>query len=348
LPLMSHATSASDASSSFGGADFEPLEAALDTTLLPLDIPSFQGMKSTKEHKPIFVPLDDDEKIWKFGEKIRRRQEQRRHLSKNNLKTIQSMGDSWWWVGGGHTHTHQHSNHHLQDQVDAHNPLSRHSSRNNPSKSKEDNGGLELGDIAKSPGLEEKEDGSDDDDESDDWGSYLNWATEDNPDGVSVVHPAMDQGMCGSCWAVSALGTLEASITRNMAYIAYEEAFSSVTASPHMSTSKPTDPIKFAVLAAQLIERQSINTADLSVQELVDCDTHYDQGCAGGNPLLAFYFLHRYGVTSSKNYPYTSFMDTCKYHKVDEPIATVETWGILTPDHENNMEKVLRFIGPGE
>lgn len=31
---------------------------------------------------------------------------------------------------------------------------------------------------------------------------------------------------------------------------------------------------------------------------------------------------------------------------MDQPIATVETWGILTPDHENNMEKVLRYIGP--
>jgi hypothetical protein len=94
------------------------------------------------------------------------------------------------------------------------------------------------------------------------------------------------------------------------------------------------------------MELLSLQTADLSVQELVDCDTRYDQGCAGGNPLLAFYFLHRFGVTSAKNYPYKGKQETCQYHKVDKPIATVETWGILTPDHENNMEKVLRYIGP--
>ena len=39
-------------------------------------------------------------------------------------------------------------------------------------------------------------------------------------------------------------------------------------------------------------------------------------------------------------------MGTCKYHKVDQPIATVKTWGILTPDHEDNIEKVVRYIGP--
>lgn len=72
------------------------------------------------------------------------------------------------------------------------------------------------------------------------------------------------------------------------------------------------------------------------------------QGCAGGNPLFAFYFLHHYGVTSKRTYPYTAKKDTCSVPKVDQPVAKVESWGILTPDHEDNMEKVLRFIGPGE
>ncbi|KAL7537402.1 hypothetical protein ACHAXR_007795 [Thalassiosira sp. AJA248-18] len=131
-----------------------------------------------------------------------------------------------------------------------------------------------------------------------------------------------------------------------MGYIAYEDAYASVASPRRSNGNKPIDPTKFAVLAAQEIERQSISTADLSVQELVDCDTRYDQGCLGGNPLLAFYFLHRFGITSSKNYPYTGTQNGCKYHKVDQPIATVGSWGILTPDHENNMEKVLRYIGP--
>lgn len=134
---------------------------------------------------------------------------------------------------------------------------------------------------------------------------------------------------------------MEASIARNMAYMAYEETYKH--ASSHTSKS---DLRALSVSTAQQIESRSLETADLSAQELVDCDTRYDQGCAGGNPLLAFYFLHRFGVASSRKYPYTGKEQTCMYRKVDKPIATVETWGILTPDHENNMEKVLRFIGP--
>lgn len=40
--------------------------------------------------------------------------------------------------------------------------------------------------------------------ESHNWKEYLNWATEDNPDGVPIVHKAMDQGLCGSCWVSEA------------------------------------------------------------------------------------------------------------------------------------------------
>ena len=341
LPLLSHANENGDASS-FGGANFD-LEAAVDNLLHAqskagyLDL--FQRGIESKDAKPTFVPIDDDDAIKKLGVNIRQMQQQRYAMY---TSTFQSIRDSWWWIGGGHNHGNE-----MQDQVDAttttagEKPLTRHSSDAKPKvvdKNKVPKVKDELG------GLEEK---SEDDEESDQWDRYLNWATEDNPDGVPLVHPAMDQGLCGSCWAISALGSLEASIARNMAYIAYEEAFSSLGSSHgHKSDKLDDDHTTFAVLAAQEIERQSISTADLSVQELVDCDTRYDQGCAGGNPLLAFYFLHRFGVTSSKNYPYTGTMDSCKYHKVDQPIATVESWGILTPDHENNMEKVLRYIGP--
>ena len=62
-----------------------------------------------------------------------------------------------------------------------------------------------------------------------------------------------------------------------MAYIAYEEAYSSITSEGSNDDDDETDPTMFAVLAAQEIERQSINTANLSIQELVDCDTRYDQ-----------------------------------------------------------------------
>lgn len=97
---------------------------------------------------------------------------------------------------------------------------------------------------------------------------------------------------------------------------------------------------------ARRAERDAIEIADLSVQELIDCDTAFDQGCIGGNPVLAFDFIHRYGLTSSKNYPYIGKRKSCLFKTVANPIATVKSWGILTPNHEDNMELVLRLIGP--
>ena len=58
-----------------------------------------------------------------------------------------------------------------------------------------------------------------------------------------------------------------------MAYITYEDAYSFDSSEKHHSDEQDMDPQMFAVAAAQQIEQQSISTADLSVQELVDCDT---------------------------------------------------------------------------
>lgn len=160
----------------------------------------------------------------------------------------------------------------------------------------------------------------------------LNWATANNPDGISIVHPATDQGICGSCWAWAATGTLEASASRRKAFQAYQAA-----------TQKQQDN---AVSKAQNSERNSIRIANLSVQELLDCDTAIDDGCTGGNPLLAFYFIHRYGLTSTLNYPYVGKQSICRFSKLPNPIATVEAWGLLTSNHEDNMEMVIRDVGP--
>jgi len=118
-----------------------------------------------------------------------------------------------------------------------------------------------------------------------DWTEYLNWATTDNPDGVPIVHTSNDQGTCGSCWAWAAIGSLEANISRHAAFAAYW----SIIEKHHLQKSLdniPPDIHQEAVLAAQQTEAVTIQHTSLSVQELVDCDHEYDQGCVGGNPLL--------------------------------------------------------------
>ena len=85
---------------------------------------------------------------------------------------------------------------------------------------------------------------------------------------------------------------------------------------------------------------------NLSVQELLDCDTAADQGCTGGNPLLSFYFIHRYGLTSWDKYPYLGYESKCQARLVKHPVATVKSWGLISPNHEAHMELALRHIGP--
>jgi len=50
----------------------------------------------------------------------------------------------------------------------------------------------------------------------------------------------------------------------------------------------------------------------LSAQELIDCDTVWDQGCIGGNPVLAFPYIIRNGLASETKYPYVGIKGNCR------------------------------------
>jgi len=85
---------------------------------------------------------------------------------------------SWWWIGGGRK---QYSG------------KKRDKRKHHHLKKSRDNDFI----VSKNrlTGIESVSD--------DEWEHHLDWATKDNPDGVPIVHGAVDQGMCGSCWAIA-------------------------------------------------------------------------------------------------------------------------------------------------
>ena len=102
-----------------------------------------------------------------------------------------------------------------------------------------------------------------------------------------------------------------------------------------------------AVQIAQILEGRAFNVAKLSVQELIDCDTKYDQGCIGGNPVMAFPYIKKYGLVSSIDYPYIGVDNRkCRKKNLMKPIVKTVAWGMLKARDEDNMEFALRHLGP--
>ncbi|PWA65039.1 hypothetical protein CTI12_AA339080 [Artemisia annua] len=101
-----------------------------------------------------------------------------------------------------------------------------------------------------------------------------------------AVAPVKDQGSCGSCWAFSTIGSVEA--------------------------------------VNQIVTGDLIT---LSEQELVDCDTSYNEGCNGGDMDYAFAFIVKNGgIDTDTDYPYTGKDGKCDSTRKNAKVVSIDSY----------------------
>ncbi|XP_077211621.1 cysteine proteinase mucunain-like [Tasmannia lanceolata] len=80
----------------------------------------------------------------------------------------------------------------------------------------------------------------------------------------------------------------------------------------------------------------------LSEQELVDCDTSYNQGCNGGLMDYAFQFIiENGGIDTEDDYPYKASDSRCDTYRKNAKVVTIDAYEDVPPNDEKALQKAV-------
>ncbi|KAG2575230.1 hypothetical protein PVAP13_7KG422300 [Panicum virgatum] len=91
--------------------------------------------------------------------------------------------------------------------------------------------------------------------------------------------------------------------------------------------------------------RYQIVTGDLislSEQELVDCDTSYNEGCNGGLMDYAFEFIiNNGGIDTEEDYPYKGTDNRCDVNRKNAKVVTIDSYEDVPVNSEKSLQKAV-------
>mmetsp|Transcript_26803 Transcript_26803/g.34325 ORF Transcript_26803/g.34325 Transcript_26803/m.34325 type:complete len:487 (+) Transcript_26803:44-1504(+) len=147
--------------------------------------------------------------------------------------------------------------------------------------------------------------------------------------GKGLMGPVRNQGICGACWAFSAIGSIES----GMAIDKYNKM------TPH-----EREELEKQQLEGVEVTNDLGLVVPLSEQNMIDCDVLMEKGCGGGLMTTAFEEEEvKKGLCSEVDYPYLQTQGTCASDACSPvPGSLVKNHVDIVPRKNNALKEALK------